>query len=61
MFCLINESSFQCKHCCKDNKEAECTPFTNPDTVGIVDNLADGKICGLGNCEAGICIVSLTF
>ncbi|XP_063694828.1 ADAM 17-like protease isoform X1 [Bolinopsis microptera] len=53
--CLCAEDDV-CQHCCKDNEEAECKPFTNPDTQ-VVDNLADGKICGLGNCNAGICII----
>ncbi|KAL5255764.1 hypothetical protein ACHWQZ_G011104 [Mnemiopsis leidyi] len=46
-----------CKQCCKDDTvDGKCETFTNPDT-GTVDLLSDGKFCGNGNCQSGVCVI----
>ncbi|KAL5255765.1 hypothetical protein ACHWQZ_G011105 [Mnemiopsis leidyi] len=53
--CMCTNSTNVCKQCCKDDDTAACEPFSN---TGDIINLPNGKICGNGNCEDGVCKIS---
>jgi len=53
--CLCSSAENICKICCQDTVNSTCEPLKeNSVSVG---NLTDGKLCGNGHCNVGVCVV----
>jgi len=52
--CACEGEADKCKICCKENPSSECKPYL---ISGAATNQTNGKLCGNGVCNIGVCTI----